>query len=141
MHVLGEEPGLMVIDLSACDYLDSTFLGCLVDLNKRHGRTRPTRFAVAAPPQACRRLLSPSRLDTFLNLIGEAPEVIGDDVDLPSNATGQVELGRHVMDCHRRLAELGGPNQAAFERIAERFAVELTTKESRPDAGRRGPER
>jgi anti-anti-sigma regulatory factor len=143
MQALGEGPGSLVIDLSACDYLDSTFLGCLVDLNKRHGRTRPSRFAVAAPPQVRTRLLSPSRLDTFLNVIGEAPEVIGEDLELAPNLTARADLGRHVMDCHRRLAELGGPQQAAFEQIAERFAMELIARGSGPDTGRsdRDPER
>src|SRR5262249_19078749 len=80
MHTLDAAPASLVIDLSGCDYLDSTFLGCLVDLHRRHGRERPARFEVAAPPQARLRLLASSRLDALLNLIDEAPQVIGEDV-------------------------------------------------------------
>ncbi len=121
-----------MIDLSGCDYLDSTFLGCLVDLHKRHGRGRPPRFEVAAP-RRCAAACSPSsRLDALLNLIDEAPEVVGEELDLPAVAAGPAELGRHVMECHRRLAELGGPDQAAFERIADQFARELAAHGAGP---------
>src|SRR4051812_36843229 len=97
MHAIEDGPGNLVIDLSACDYLDSTFLGCLADLHKRLGRSGTPRFAVAAPPQARRRLLAPSHLDALLNPIEEAPEVIGEDLDLPANAMSPGELGLHVM--------------------------------------------
>jgi hypothetical protein len=33
-----------VFDLSACEYLDSTFLGCLMDVYRRFGRTQPQRY-------------------------------------------------------------------------------------------------
>jgi hypothetical protein len=35
------------------------------------------------------------------------------------------DLTQHVMECHRRLAEVEGPQQAAFRRIAEQLEREL----------------
>src|SRR5437016_6281177 len=52
-------PGTVVVDLSHCDYLDSTFLGCLVSLHRKYNRTQPHRFQVAAPYDKCQRLLAP----------------------------------------------------------------------------------
>ena len=39
------------VDLSGCDYLDSTFLGCLVEMQRRAGKAAPGRFVVSAPPE------------------------------------------------------------------------------------------
>lgn len=115
----------LMIDLEGCDYLDSTFLGCLVDLHRRYGVTEPPRFVVSAPAATVQRLLAASRLDRFLRPTEERPEILGEAVVLPSQALETTELGRHVMECHRRLAEIGGPNQAIFERIADQLAEEL----------------
>ena len=35
------------------------------------------------------------------------------------------ELGRYIVDCHRRLAELGGEQTQDFGRVAEALAGEL----------------
>jgi hypothetical protein len=35
---------------------------------------------------------------------------------------------RHVAECHRRLAEVGGPQQAAFAAIADNIERELRGK-------------
>ena len=35
------------------------------------------------------------------------------------------DLGRHIMECHRRLAELGGSQAASFRSIADHLAREL----------------
>ncbi len=37
-----DEAVTLVVDLTACNYLDSTFLGCLVVLHRRHGARRAT---------------------------------------------------------------------------------------------------
>jgi len=124
-QVLNQGAERLVIDLTACDYLDSTFLGCLVDLHKRYGGTEPPRFAISASPETTRRLLAPTRLDNLLHTTEERPEILGESVVLPAQVLEATDLGRHVMECHRRLAEIGGPNQAIFERIADQLAREL----------------
>src|SRR6516165_4500505 len=58
----GPEAGTFVIDLAACDYLDSTFLGCLVMLHRRYNHPVPHRFRVAASAEKCQKLLAPTRL-------------------------------------------------------------------------------
>src|SRR5687768_10917844 len=74
---MGGDPVTVVVDLTACDYLDSTFLGCLLGLHKRFGKragpsaadpgpTPGPRFAIAADPERRRKLLGPTRLDLVL---------------------------------------------------------------------------
>jgi anti-anti-sigma regulatory factor len=124
-HVLNNEPVSVVIDLTSCDYLDSTFLGGLIDLHRRYGFKQPTRLLVSAPPEARTRLLAPNCLDGLFHYLQDEAEVAGQDVELPTVSLPKEELGRHVLECHRRLVELGGPAQAAFQGVVDRLAQEL----------------
>src|SRR5947208_15951806 len=53
----------VVVDLSACEHLDSTFLGCLVEMQRRAGRASPPRLVISAPAEEVKKLLSPTELD------------------------------------------------------------------------------
>src|SRR4051812_10134118 len=55
----------LVVDLLACDYLDSTFLGCLVNLHRRHGRCEPPRLLIAASPAVGRRAFAANHLESI----------------------------------------------------------------------------
>jgi len=120
----------VVVDLSACDHLDSTFLGCLVEIQKRAGTASPPRFLVSASPEKVRKLLAPTKLDMVVKTTAQPPEVLGDYVALPSADPASPDVMRHVMESHRRLAELGGPQQAAFAAIADSIEKELREKAS-----------
>src|SRR5262249_26825717 len=100
VRALEDETPALAVDLSACEDLDSPFLGCLVSLHKRYGYGKPPRLMIAASPEVCRRLLRPSHLDTLLNTSGECPEVIGEDLTIPTVALGGADLGWHIMECH-----------------------------------------
>src|SRR5262249_20398476 len=71
-------PSTVVVDLSHCDYLDSTFLGCLVNLHRKYNRTSPHRFQVAASRDKRQELLAPTRLNHLLDLTEVCPEPISD---------------------------------------------------------------
>ena len=120
------EPGVTVVaDLSACEYLDSTFLGCLLDMHRRAGKADPPRFVVYAPPEVVRKLLYPMRLDLVLKTTDEPPEVVGEFVTLAAAEPGTPAVMRHVMECHRHLADVGGPQKATFTAIADHIEREL----------------
>jgi anti-anti-sigma factor len=122
-----------VIDLTDCDYLDSTFLGCLAMLHRRYNRADPHRFLIVAPPEQCQKLLAPSRLNRFLEVTARCPDLVLESLETLGTELPAHDLGRHVMECHRRLAELGGPNQAAYQSIADRLAQELGVEDSAID--------
>ena len=115
----------VVVDLSACEHLDSTFLGCLVEMQRRAGRAEPGKFVVAAPPDKVRKLFGPTKLDAVLKTTADPPQTLGDYIALPAADPGSPDAMRHVMECHRLLAELGGPQQAAFAAIADHIEREL----------------
>jgi anti-anti-sigma regulatory factor len=129
----------LVVDLSACGYLDSTFLGCLVGLHQHFGCDHPPRFVVAASPEQRQRLLAPLQLHRVLKLIDDAPQQVGDWLTLCATGPSSLQsdprqLGRHMLECHRRLAELGGANEAVFGPIVEQLACDLQKAERRGDA-------
>ncbi len=124
-RLLGAEAGSVVLDLNACTFLDSTFLGSLLDLHKRFGVAKPPRFTVAATPGEARKLFGPTRLDRLLNIAAICPLINGEWRTLPAGASGAREVARHVMECHRALAEVEGPNQAVFARIADQMEREI----------------
>jgi anti-anti-sigma regulatory factor len=113
---------IVVIDLSDCEYLDSTFLGCLLGLYRQFG---PSRLHIAAPADRTKKLFGPTKLDVALRVSGELPTVIGQYVTLAPEAIDSKEMARHIMECHRRLAEIPGPQQTAFAAIAQQLAREL----------------
>ena len=127
----------IVVDASACDHLDSTFLGCLVEMQRRAKSTAAQgvsgpRFVVSAPPEKVKKLLSPTKLDVVLKLTAQPPQLAGEWVDLPAADPAGPDVARHVMECHRRLAELGGPQRAAFAAIADNIERELRAKQENP---------
>jgi len=115
----------VTVDLSACDYLDSTFLGCLLSLNRRYNHAADPRFMIAATPQKRRELLEPSNLNRVLAIRETCPESGRDLIELICPALLNTDLGRHVLECHRRLAEIEGPGRTAFRSIADRLESEL----------------
>jgi anti-anti-sigma regulatory factor len=128
-----DAPGTtLVVDVSACDHLDSTFLGCLVELQRRVVKQDRTRVGVYAPPDKAQKLFAPTRLDVVLRIVHEPPQVVGEMVTLPAGDPASPDLMQHVMECHRRLAELGGPQQAAFAAIADNLERELRAKGAAP---------
>ena len=126
-------PSTVVVDLSHCDYLDSTFLGCLASLHRKYNQTVPHRFLVAASHDKSQRLLGPTLLNQLLDVTDVCPELIGETVDLTGPILSTADLGWHVMECHRRLAELGGSRAPSFRSIADQLAHELGETPIRDD--------
>ena len=113
----------LAVDLSKCDYLDSTFLGSLVDLYKRFGRWEANRFHIIVDEERCRYLLASAHLHTVLPISESPPRLIAECLFLRSFPIERRDLGRHVMECHRRLAELGGAESVNLYVL--RFVYEL----------------
>jgi anti-anti-sigma factor len=114
----------VVLDLSPCDYLDSTFLGLLLILHQL-GESSEGSFAVLADEDARRKLLCTAGLDQLLPFAEEPPECIGKPVTLELSKPDEREFGKHVLEMHRLLAELGGPAADAFREVADQLQKDL----------------
>lgn len=122
VEALATPDAVVVIDLSACEYLDSTFLGCLLGLHRQYGAAR---LRIASPPQCTRKLFGPTKLDLALHVSADFPAVIGEYLPIAPEAINSKDMARHIMECHCRLAEIPGPQQSAFAAIAQQMAKEL----------------
>ena len=115
------------VDVSDCAYLDSTFLGSLLDLHRRHGKEKPAKFSLLATEEARAKLFQPTHLHKVFNFADAAPGSIEAWVDLPClPARTPGDLARHVMECHQRLAEVDGPSRASFAAVAQQLERELS---------------
>lgn len=129
-EVLRDRSQRVIVDLAACNYMDSTFLGGLVGLFKRHARTG--RFAIFAPEPQRRSLFGVNRLDTILPFVDEVPLSSEEGMPLENQApASREELARYVVECHRRLAEIGGPEAQEFARVADAIAAEVDSEPAR----------
>lgn len=122
--------GRLVADMAECEYLDSTFLGCLIGVQKLAESRRGTSFAIAANQSAQIKLFSISSLDRYFDFVADSPEPTTELVTIQCDQLDQVELSRHVLECHRRLAERGGTEAEAFRRACDRLSAELEERES-----------
>ncbi len=110
------------IDLLGCDYLDSTFLGCLLNLQRADANSR---FQVVANSAAEQRLLAATRLNSYLTLIPEAPKSTSPFVAIDPKTVTDHERGHHIMEAHRALSEVPSAAALAFGKIAEQLKREL----------------
>lgn len=121
----GDASAVVVIDLSACTYLDSTFLGCLTGLYGRFGHGSSRRFFVAGSPEKRKALLGAVKIDSLIPSIDAAPAPRGEWVTVSIDPVDQRDLSRHVMECHRVLAQADSPMSGAFAKIADQLEREL----------------
>ncbi len=123
--------GLVVFDAARCEYLDSTFLGCLVGIKKECEHHPACRFVIAASEATRDKLFSSTYLDQYFDFIDESPVVDGQFAPVDIATLEPEELGKHVMRCHERLATVGGGKAAAFQEVADQLARELGERPSK----------
>jgi anti-anti-sigma factor len=111
------------VDLRHCTYLDSTFLGTLVTLQRaacRLGR----KFALVCPSPGCCRLFRQVGVEDIF--ASEAADEPGDEgwTDLGGEREDAGEFNRNVVQAHEQLADLGGPAAEAFGQVARQLRRE-----------------
>ncbi len=71
------------------------------------------------------KLLATVRLDRFLDFTEQRPQCLGEPVVLDVSILERTEFGHHLLETHRKLAELGGPAAGVFRRAVEQLEQEL----------------
>lgn len=122
--VMDDASATLVIDLSNCTYLDSTFLGTLISMHRRFSKPAE-RFFLAAPSEKCKAVFRSNRLDTLLKIRPDKPRLTTEPIALPAVDVTARGIGEHVMESHERLVELGGENARAFAAIVQKLRGEL----------------
>lgn len=130
LRLLQEENTDVHLDLSACEYLDSTCLGCLVVLHRFSEELPAPRFSVVADAETSRRLLGATKLDMLLSIVDACPETTEGFRSVNAQPVDSRAFGYHVLDAHRELSELGGQDAEAFGQVAERLTCELGPRDT-----------
>ena len=75
-RVESREPRVVVLDLSALTFLDSTGLRCVVTTSER-AREQDRRLVVVRGPEQVQRVFAITRLDERLEIVDDASAVAG----------------------------------------------------------------
>jgi len=104
------------VDLRDCTYLDSTFLGTLIFLDKQL-RACQGRFSLIAPSPACTKLIHQMGLDEYMGEHADAVSPTTGWTELPASGNDGQTMRRTVEQAHQELAALPGKAGAAFEEV------------------------
>ena len=119
----------LIVDLSECDYVDSTFSGMLVDLAFAF-RDDPTReVRLYGVRGGVRETLSELGLLRFFEHVEEGPPDIDIPVEpLPARPKSSIEQADHVAHAHEQLMEASNGNVPKFAEIVKTLRAEAEAK-------------
>lgn len=115
-------------DLRACTYMDSTFIGTLLSINKGLLSRGFGPLVVLAPSEACGKILHQMGLDDLFPR-EEASQAEDGWMEVPPSLDGGLESRRTIIEAHEALAALPGPAGKQFEAVIRC----LTQAEKPPD--------
>lgn len=133
-EVLARRVDRLQVDLSECEYFDSTFLGTLLHLRKTPGQDGGSVLTLVAPSEQCLQILGRMGAKTLFRI--DSGRNVNDDSQwhvLPEEQPGQcgLEFKRHVVEAHQELAQVDGPMQDRYRMIAEMAAQDLAAAQNK----------
>ena len=120
--------GQLHADLSTCEFLDSTFLGCLIQLHKQWNQKPDERFLLVASQEKKRELFKASFYDRLLLFVDEAPDPLAGFKEISRECLDAEEFGKHILECHEQLINHGGDDTSHYREIVDRLTIELEKK-------------
>lgn len=124
-----EKPvGAVWLDLGACEYMDSTFLGLIVGLNKRFKARGGKAIVLLHVNQTCLGLL---KTIGVLKLV----EISSEDKRFPepmeSIGPGPRATAEFLLDAHEELSGLSEENKARFSTLTKALKDSIGSKDDR----------
>jgi anti-anti-sigma factor len=101
----------MYVDLSACDYMDSTFLGLLVGFNKRLLRQAKKPITIVRPTETARELLAGLGLSALVAITDDAVPFPAGMADIVKTKSPGADL---LLRAHENLMEISEENRKRF---------------------------
>ncbi len=122
------------VDLSSCDWVDSTFAGCLVGQTVKARDADSPGFSLVSPSDACCSVLTKMGLAPLLLAnVPPAPPLPEAFSPVTTQTYSAERVTETVIDAHERLAEASETNREVFGRVADTFRADLERKR-KPDA-------
>jgi anti-anti-sigma regulatory factor len=126
----------IVIDLSQCSGMDSTFMGTMAGIAMKLMKMPGGKLEVANPGNKNRSALEDLGLDVLMKIDSESTDrkIQLDEIEgklrpcsLPVEKIG---TARHVLDSHKKLCEVDEDNTQKFGSVLEFLEAEVKAKES-----------
>jgi len=119
------------VDLSRCDYMDSTFIGLMVAIDKRLRKASGGRLHLMQPSPACREILAQIGLQSYL-VIDDEP------IDLPPGMEEVAPVSEKpgadfILSAHEALMETSEEAKRKFGLLKE--MLERKLRKEKPPQG------
>jgi anti-anti-sigma factor len=109
----------LIVDLSSCDYMDSTFMGVLIGFNKRIREIAGHPLELLKPTQACRTLLANLGVLRLLTILDGDVAVPHEMARIGKSSEAELDT---LIAAHDNLIELNEANRAKFELLRKILA-------------------
>jgi anti-anti-sigma factor len=113
-------------DLSTCEYMDSTFLGLIVGVNKRFKAVGGDSVVVLHANPACLGLLRTIGVTRLVRLSDEHKAMPDDMEQVGQRTRASAEF---ILDAHENLSELSEENKSRFSTLTKALKDSLGGKE------------
>jgi len=128
-QLLKDHVDRFIIDLGACTYLDSTFLGILLGLGLKLRAAGNGRLDILNASTRNVELLKNLGLDRLINIettpAGETPAVNGKLEELSCPVPSKAEAGPTILEAHETLMEFDPRNVSKFKDVVEFLREDL----------------
>lgn len=124
-------PPAVFIDLSACTYMDSTFIGLLVAIDKKLKRVSGARLHLLRPSPACREILSQIGLQDYLLIEPEGARMPADMEELSSSP--ERPGADFILKAHEALMETSEEARKKFALLKEMLERKLRAEKPPKD--------
>jgi anti-anti-sigma factor len=123
MARLEEGATTIVVDLGECTWMDSTFLGTLLVLERQAERSgRGARVLLGSPSLECQRLLEQTGVGEILPAVVSQSTEGQAWTELRGASDDTDALRRNVLRANEQLARLGGAAGEEFREVARALA-------------------
>jgi anti-anti-sigma factor len=102
------------IDMSDCEYMDSTFMGLLVGFNKRFGKATGRKLVLFNITPVCFELLETLGVSTLVDFSTEPLELPPTMEKIQTSSSMNPEF---ILNAHENLAEISEQNKNRFETL------------------------
>jgi anti-anti-sigma factor len=120
------------LDLSECEYMDSTFLGLIVGTQKRFSRqARGASIVLLAVNEACTGLL---RTIGVLGMVELSDAEVPFPPDMPRLSGESRTSARFLLDAHEELSELSSENRKRFSALTTVLKSAVDSEEKKRDS-------
>ena len=131
----GDRPPTAIrMDLSSCEYMDSTFLGLIVGMNKRLVHKNGHKVRLHQPGQACLSLLKTIGVLALLDITRDPARFEGSFERIGPGPRATAEF---LLDAHEHLSNLSEENRERFSTLTtvlkKSIDQELETEEKGGD--------